>query len=163
MLVQGDQQAALALFAAPSSSSCTPSTVLPAPEMPTTMVVEPSKMPPPIRASSGSTPMTERSAVGGRLSGSTRAPGLHAAEHLQPLAGGDAQRVLPGLIVLPRLFMISRLRWMPRWRCSRFRTITVSARNSATSRAEACVLVRHDLVREHRGQVLAVQPFDQLL
>ena len=46
MLIQGHQQTALALLLRPSSSSCTPRTVLPAPERPTTIVVEPSKRPP---------------------------------------------------------------------------------------------------------------------
>src|SRR5207245_4105245 len=35
--------------------------------------------------------------------GATR-PDLHAAEHLEPLAGGDTQRVLASLVVLPPAF-----------------------------------------------------------
>ena len=42
--------------------------------------------------------------VGGRLNRDATRPELHAAEHLQPLAGGDTQRVLAGLVVLPPAF-----------------------------------------------------------
>ena len=47
-------------FSTPSRRICVPSTVFPTPEIPTTIVVDPSKMPPPMRVSTASTPMTDR-------------------------------------------------------------------------------------------------------
>jgi hypothetical protein len=44
----------------PSRRICVPSTVFPTPETPTTIVVDPSKIPPPIRVSITSMPITDR-------------------------------------------------------------------------------------------------------
>src|SRR5450755_598013 len=47
-------------FRAPSSRICVLSTVFPAPETPMTIVVDPSKIPPPMSVSIASTPTTDR-------------------------------------------------------------------------------------------------------
>ena len=60
VLIQGDQQAAFTLFQCSFQKQLHAEHGLAGTEMPTTMVVDPSKIPPPIRASSGSQPMSER-------------------------------------------------------------------------------------------------------
>ena len=100
MLVEGNHEAALAALWSPSSKTCVASTVFPAPEMPTTIVVEPSKNPPPIKSSRAGTPITERLARGSRLFRIAVDRGLNAAKYLQALSVGNSQRVLAGYISL---------------------------------------------------------------
>ena len=89
--------------------------------------------------------------------------GLHAAEDLQPLAGGDAQRVPAGVVVLaPALGDLQAAVGAPPLRLAAQDDHRV-AQELGHLQGEGLLLDGGDLVRQHRRQVLALQPFQQLL
>ena len=165
VLIERNQQAALFLLSARlRSKSWVPSTVFPAPETPTTMVVDPSKTPPPIKSSRACTPITERLAVEVGCARFAPDGSLNAAEHFQPLAGRNSQRVLAGHIVLPAALDDLDAAVAPR----RLYAVAVQLDygvGQETGRFQGSERLGEpaDLVRKHGGQILAVQPLDQLL
>jgi hypothetical protein len=84
---------------------------------------------------------------------------LHAAEHLQPLAAGDTQRMLAYLEVLPPAFHDFQAAVDTPVEMFAFQDDHGVREELRHLQGGGLLLVSEDLVGEHRGQVLALQPF----
>src|SRR5471030_3227899 len=88
---------------------------------------------------------------------------LYAAEHLQPLAGRDTKRVLAGLVVLPPAFHDFQAAVDSPLAMFALQDDHGVREEFRHLQVAGLLLVSDGLVGEHRGQVLALQPFDELL